>query len=68
MSHFVRKHNLPHTPEKIKRMGQTCRTCAEVKPRYFRPPPQTLIKATKAWERLSIDFKGPVKGPSPYLL
>ena len=26
-----------------------------------------MIKATNAWERLSIDFKGPVKGPKPYL-
>jgi len=27
-----------------------------------------LIKATHAWERLSIDFKGPVKGANPYVL
>jgi len=27
-----------------------------------------LIKATHAWERLSIDYKGPVKDANPYVL
>jgi len=37
------------------------------KPRFFKPAPGTLIKATRPWERLSIDFKGHVRGPKPYL-
>ena len=34
------------------------------KPRFFKPAPGTLIKATRPWERLSIDFKGHVRGPN----
>ena len=31
-----------------------------MKPRYFRPPEETLVKATRPFEHLSIDFKGPL--------
>jgi len=34
--------------------------CAEVKPKFFRPEPGTLTKATQSCERFSIDFKGPL--------
>jgi len=65
--HFVRSRNLPDTSDETKNAKQFCRTCAEVKPRFFKPAPGTLIKATRPWERVSIDFKGPVQGPKPYL-
>ena len=41
-----------------------CRACAELKPRFFRPPSVQLIKATQPFERLSIDFKGPIPSTS----
>ena len=41
-------------------MCSSCRICAEVKPRFYIPPEDTLIKATGPMERLSIDFKGPI--------
>ena len=66
--HFVRARNLPFTSEETKRACQTCEICAELKPQYYRVKGQTLIKATRSWERLAMDFKGPVKGPRPYLL
>ena len=34
----------------------------------YKPPVQTLIKALRPWDRLSLDFKGPVRGACPYLL
>ena len=39
-----------------------------LKPRFFNPAPQSLVKATRPWERLSVDFKGPVRGSKPYFL
>ena len=58
--------NLP-PPESL-RVCQHCRTCAEIKPRFCKPAPESLVKATRPWERLSMDFKGPLRGLKPYLL
>ena len=67
MYHFIRVRNLPYTSEETKRVCQMCTTCAEIKPRFHRPESQVLVKALNPWERLSMDFKGPVKGPRSYL-
>ena len=37
-----------------------CRTCAVIKPWFYKPNNPPLIKATQPFERLSIDFKGPL--------
>ena len=61
MLHFVCTKNLPFYTEDVKRVNSSCRTCAQVKPDFFRPTEdQHLIKATRPMERLSIDFKGPL--------
>ena len=60
MMHFVRARNLPFSVDEIKKMTNECKICAEVKPRYVRPSHTPLIKATQPFERLSIDFKGPL--------
>ena len=60
MSHFVRTRNLPFSIEEIKRMTNSCRICCECKPRFHRPVKSHLIKATQPFERLNIDFKGPL--------
>ena len=60
LMHFVRSKNLPFSMEDVKRVTSQCRSCAEIKPRYFKPPVGTLIKATQPYERLSVDFKGPL--------
>jgi len=65
--HFVRSRNLLYTSDKTKNAINNYRTRAEVKPSFFKPAPGSLIKATRPWERLSIDFKGPARGPKPYL-
>ena len=67
MHHFVREKNLPYTMAESRSVCARCQTCAHLKPRFYKPPPETLIKATRPWERLSIDFKGPVKGVRPYV-
>jgi len=68
MYHFIRSRNLPYTSEETKDIIDKCGTCLRLKPRFFNPAPQCLVKATRPWERLSVDFKGPVRGSKPYLL
>ena len=61
LAHFVRTRNLPYSVEEIKRTVGSCSICAKLKPRYtVRPEDSSLIKATRPFERLSVDFKGPV--------
>ena len=67
LHHFVREKNLPYTMAESRSVCARCQTCAHLKPRFYKPPPETLIKATRPWERLSIDFKGPVKGVRPLM-
>ena len=60
MSHFVRARNLPFSVEDIKRMTNFCQICCKCKPRYHQPDRSFLIKSTQPFERLNIDFKGPL--------
>lgn len=50
-------------------MTAACPVCAEIKPRYIRNEGR-LIKATSPFERLNLDFKGPLpsKTPNKYIL
>lgn len=58
--HFVRMKNLPFSLEDVKSVSNSCKTCCECKPRYHRPESANLIKATQPFERLNVDFKGPL--------
>ena len=60
MTAHVRSRNLPFSVEDIRNMVSGCRICRECKPRFYRPIPSTLIKATQPMERLNLDFKGPL--------
>jgi len=42
--------------------------CAELKPQFCKQAGETLVKATRPWERIAVDFKGPVKGKISYVL
>ncbi|XP_041989092.1 uncharacterized protein LOC121740463 [Aricia agestis] len=59
MTHWIRSKNLPYTSEDVKNMTAGCRICAEIKPRFARIN-GNLIKATAPFERLNVDFKGPL--------
>lgn len=41
-------------------MTVSCPICAEINPQFYKPSEVHLITATAPFERLSIDFKGPV--------
>ena len=64
MMHFIRCKNLPFSLNDVKTVTSNCRVCTEVKPKFFRPPSVPLIKATHPFERLSMDFKGPLPSTS----
>ncbi|KRZ72456.1 Retrovirus-related Pol polyprotein from transposon 17.6 [Trichinella papuae] len=64
MAHYVRSKNLPYTIGEIQRITTSCRVCAELKPRFFKGDSGKLIKATAPFERLNIDFKGPLPSAS----
>ena len=67
--HFVRLRNLQYSIDNVKQVCKDCSICQEIKPNYYRPERAHLIKATQPFERISIDFKGPL--PSrihPFLL
>ena len=57
---YVKCKNLPFSINDVRKVVNSCSICAELKPRFYRPPKNVLIKATKPFERLSIDFKGPL--------
>ena len=64
MLHFVRSKNMPYSVENVRAVVLACQVCSEIKPRFIRRAPQTLIKASQPFERLSIDFKGPLPSSS----
>ena len=69
MYHFVRAKNLPFSVEDIRIVTKSCNTCAHIKPQFYKGC-GNLIKATQPFERLSLDFKGPLPSNSKnrYLL
>ena len=64
MLHFVRSKNMPYSVENVRAIVRSCQVCSEIKPRFIRRAPQTLIKASQLFERLSVDFKGPLPSSS----
>ena len=70
MCHFVKSRNLPYSVQEVKQIVANCRVCQERKPSFYRPPNSSLIKATQPFERISVDFKGPLPSTShnKYLL
>ena len=60
MYHYIRQRNLPYSLDDVKRMTNACAICCEIKPKLFKPPIVNLIKSSQPFERLSMDFKGPL--------
>lgn len=58
--HFVKAKNLPFSTEDAKRICSNCKSCAELKPQFYKGVRGKLIKATSPLERMNIDFKGPL--------
>ena len=60
MNAFVKSRNLPFSVDNVRDVTKSCRICCECKPRFHKPESAHLIKATQPFERLNIDFKGPI--------
>ncbi|GFV73282.1 putative retrovirus-related pol polyprotein from transposon opus [Trichonephila clavipes] len=63
MHHWVHCKNLPFSLEDIKKVTNSCLICNELKPRFVKNV-GTLVKATAPFERLHLDFKGPLPSVS----
>lgn len=64
LHHYCRSMNLSYTLAEIRSTINSCTVCKEVKPKFFKPPRGKLILATRPWERLSMDFIGPLPSAS----
>lgn len=63
MYHWVRSRNLPFSINEIREVTKNCKVCCEIKPNFFKAEGK-LIKATAPFERLNLDFKGPMPSSS----
>ena len=62
--HFIKARNLPFSLEQVKSVTNYCPSCQYLKPSFMTSNKGTLIKAILPFQRLNIDFKGPLL-PSP---
>ena len=61
LNHYVRAKHLPYSIDNVRKVVvHDCTVCAEVKPNFCKPPDAQLVKGTQPFERLSLDFKGPL--------
>ena len=58
--HQVRIRNLPYSLADVTKVCKNCESCSVLKPRFYRPTPGQLVKATQPFERIAVDFKGPL--------
>ena len=63
MYHWVRCKNLPFSLDEVRKVTNSCLICNELKPRFVKNF-GTLVKATSPFERLNLDFKGPLPSVS----
>ncbi|MCH2619858.1 MAG: transposase family protein, partial [Candidatus Poseidoniia archaeon] len=57
---YVKQNGLKFTRGEIEQVVRDCLVCAKLKPVFHRPRSRPLVKATRPFERISIDFKGPL--------
>ena len=64
--HFERAKNLLYTSKETKSVFQSYTILCRAMTNIFKPETHSIIKTSKPWKGLSMDFKGPVKEPRPY--
>jgi transposase InsO family protein len=60
----VKQLNIAVTLEEVREICRNCQVCTRVKPRFTSAAPGRLIQAMRPWDRISIDFKGPLTNTS----
>jgi len=70
LHHYVRQKNLPFAVQDVKHVCNNCKVCAEIKPCFGKHAGDPMITALHPFDRISIDFKGPLPTASKnnYLL
>ena len=58
--HKVKIRNLPYALAYVTKICKSCQSCSELKPTFYKPTPEKLIRATQPFERISVDLKGPL--------
>ena len=59
--YYVKIKNLSFSFDDVKNVVKACTGCSEVKVKFLKPKDKfNLIKATKLYEKISLDFKGPL--------
>lgn len=61
---LLKKLNIPVTLEEVRTLCRNCPVCARIKPSFHKISPNHLISALSPWDRLSMDFKGPLSQTS----
>ena len=56
MYHYVKTKNLPYSLDEIRKMTASCSVCAEVKPRFHKPPETHLIQANSTHGAFKLGF------------
>ena len=59
LNHYAKTKNIPCSVEDIRNITSSCQTCLKLKPNFHKSS-GNLIKATQPFERINIDFKGPL--------
>ena len=59
LHHYIKSKNLPFSISDVKSVCEPCDTCMKEKPRFIKSE-GVLIKATRPFQQLNIDFKGPL--------
>ena len=59
LAHFVRSKNHPYSLDQVKKVTASCKSCLYLKPKFLKSQ-GTLIQAILPFQRLNIDFKGPL--------
>ena len=62
--HYLKTKNIPVSVDEVREALASCGTCTECKPQLVKPTEKKLVKATQPFERVSIDFKGPLPSVS----
>ena len=57
---FICSRNLPCSSDDVQRFINKCKVSQEIKPQFFKTENQTLIEASRPFQRINVDFKGPI--------
>ena len=58
--HLGKIRNLPYPLADVTKICKPCKSCSELKSKFYKTTPGQLVRATQPFERIVVDFKGPL--------